>query len=49
MCVYLKLLSTTTSIQYCCMQVHARKELQMLQQEAKELSIKLVSDLRMNH
>jgi hypothetical protein len=29
--------------------LRARKELQRLQQEAKEFSIKLVSDSRMNH
>jgi hypothetical protein len=38
---YLKLLLATTFIQYCWMQVCARKKLQRLQQDAKELSIKL--------
>jgi hypothetical protein len=46
---YLKLLSVTTFIQYCCRQLRVRKELQRIQQEAKELSIKPVSDSRMNH
>jgi hypothetical protein len=47
--VYLKLLSTTTFIQCCCRQVLARKQLQRLQLEAKELSIKAIGDLKMNH
>jgi hypothetical protein len=46
---YLKLLAATTFIQCCCRQLRARKELQRLQQEAKELSIKLVDDSRTNH
>ena len=36
---YLKLLSATTFIQCCWRQVQVRKELQRLQQEAKELFI----------
>jgi hypothetical protein len=46
---FMKLLSATTSIKYCCRQVHARKELQRLQQDAKKLSIKHVGDSRKNH
>jgi hypothetical protein len=46
---YLKLLSATTFIQCCYRQLHARKELQRLKQEAKELSIKPVGDSTMNH
>jgi hypothetical protein len=42
-------MSSFTFIQCCCRQLRARKELQRLQQEAKEFSIKLVSDSRMNH
>jgi hypothetical protein len=47
--VYLKLLSATIFIQCCWKQVRARKELQRLQQEAKEFSIIHIGDLRMNH
>jgi myosin heavy subunit len=46
---FMKLLSATTSIKYCCRQVHARKELQRLQQDAKKLSIKHVGDSTKNH
>ena len=46
--VYLKLLSTTTFMQSCYRQLRAKKELQRLQQEAKELSIKPIGDLRTN-
>jgi hypothetical protein len=46
---YLKLLSATTFIQCCYRQLRARKELQRLKQEAKELSIKPVGDSKTNH
>ena len=46
---YLKLLSAKTFIQYCWMQVQERKELQRLQQEANEFSIKFIGDSRMSH
>jgi len=45
---YLKLLSATTFIQCCWMQVRVRKELQRMKQKANEVSIKPVSDSRMN-
>jgi len=48
-CAYLKLLSAKTFIQCCWMQVQERKELQRLQQEANEFSIKLIGDSRMSH
>ena len=38
-----------TFIQSCWRRLLARKELQRLQKEAKEFSIQLVGDLRMNH
>jgi len=38
-----------TFIQSCWRRLLARKELQRLQKEAKELSIQLVGDSRMNH
>jgi hypothetical protein len=47
-CAYLKLLSAKTFIQCCWMQVQERKELQRLQQEANEFSIKLIGDSRMS-
>jgi hypothetical protein len=47
--VYLKLLSTITFIQCCYRQLRARKELQRLKQEAKELSIKPIGYSRTNH
>jgi len=46
---YLKLLLATTFIQCCYRQLRARKELQWLKQEAKELSIEPVGDSRTNH
>jgi hypothetical protein len=46
---YLKLLLATTFIQCCYRQLRARKELQWLKQEAKELSIEHVGDSRTNH
>jgi hypothetical protein len=48
-CVYLKLLSATTFIQYCYRQLHAKKELQQLKQEAMKLSIKPIGDSKTNH
>jgi len=48
-CAYLKILSAKTFIQCCWMQVQERKELQRLQQEANEFSIKLIGDSRMSH
>jgi len=47
--VSLKLLLATTFIQCCYSQLHARKELQRLKQEAKKLSIKPIGDSRTNH
>ena len=41
--------TVATFIQSCWRRLLARKEFQMLQNEAKELSIQLVGDLRMNH
>jgi phosphate starvation-inducible protein PhoH len=41
--------TAATFIQSCWRQLLARKELQRLQKEAKELSIQLVGDSRMNH
>jgi hypothetical protein len=41
--------TVSTFIQSCWRQLLARKELQRLQKEAKELSIQLVGDSRMNH
>ena len=41
--------TAATFIQSCWRQLLARKELQRLQNEAKELSIQLVGDSRMNH
>ena len=41
--------TAATFIQSCWRRLLARKEFQMLQNEAKELSIELVGDLRMNH
>jgi hypothetical protein len=38
-----------TFIQCCYRQLRARKELQRLKQEAKELSIKPIGDWRTNH
>jgi predicted transcriptional regulator YheO len=46
---YLKLLLATTFTQCCYRQLRARKLLERLKQEAMELSIKPVSDSRMNH
>ena len=46
---FLKLLSTTTFIQYCWRQVWVRNEFKRLQQEAQELSIIPIGDSRMNH
>ena len=41
--------TAATFIQSCWRRLLARKELQRLQKEAKELSIQLVGDSRMNH
>jgi hypothetical protein len=41
--------TAATFIQSCWRQLLARKELQRLENEAKELSIQLVGDSRMNH
>jgi hypothetical protein len=41
--------TATTFIQSCWRRLLARKELQRLQKEAKEFSIQLVGDSRMNH
>jgi len=41
--------TVATFIQSCCPLLLARKELQRLQKEAKELSIQLVGDSRTNH
>jgi len=41
--------TAATFIQSCWRRLLARKELQKLQKEAKELSIQLVGDLRTNH
>ena len=41
--------TTVTFIQSCWWQLLARKELQRLKKKAKELSIQLVGDSRMNH
>jgi hypothetical protein len=46
---FLKLLSTTTFIQYCWRQVRVRNKFKRLQQEAQELPIIPIGDSRMNH